>query len=41
VSVADGRPVSLMSFTISDGVIVAIDILADPDRLPGLVRSAR
>jgi RNA polymerase sigma factor (sigma-70 family) len=41
VSVAGGRPVSLMSFTISDGVIVAIDILADPDRLPGLVRSAR
>jgi RNA polymerase sigma factor (sigma-70 family) len=41
VSVADGRPVSLMSFTISDGVIVGIDILADPDRLPILLRRAR
>ena len=33
VNTADGQPVSVMSFTITRGKIVAIDILADPDRL--------
>ena len=33
VSTEDGRPVSVMSFTITGGKIVEIDILADPDRL--------
>jgi len=33
VAVADGQPVSLMAFTIRSGKIVAIDILADPERL--------
>jgi RNA polymerase sigma-70 factor (ECF subfamily) len=28
-----GRPVSVMAFTVTDGKIVAIDALADPDRL--------
>jgi RNA polymerase sigma factor (sigma-70 family) len=28
-----GRPFSIMAFTVSDGRIVAIDALADPDRL--------
>lgn len=36
VSVEDGRPVGVMGFTISDGKIVAIDILADPVRLARL-----
>jgi RNA polymerase sigma factor (sigma-70 family) len=29
-----GRPISVMGFTIADGKIVAIDSLADPDRVP-------
>ena len=33
VNTADGQPVSVMSFTITNGRISAIDILADPDRL--------
>ncbi|GGT02554.1 DNA-directed RNA polymerase sigma-70 factor [Planobispora rosea] len=33
VTVAGGQPIAVMGFTISDGRIVAIDILADPDRL--------
>ena len=33
VNTADERPMSVMSFTITRGKIVAIDILADPDRL--------
>ncbi|WP_380279845.1 sigma-70 family RNA polymerase sigma factor [Kitasatospora purpeofusca] len=33
---ANGRPVSVMSFTVVDGVIVAIDVLSDPDRLAAL-----
>ena len=33
VNTADGQPKSVMSFTITRGKIVAIDILADPDRL--------
>jgi RNA polymerase sigma factor (sigma-70 family) len=33
VVAADGRPLSVMAFTVSDGRIVAIDVLADPERL--------
>ena len=33
VSTAHGQPMSVMSFTIANGKIVAIDILADPERL--------
>lgn len=29
-----GRPLTVMAFTVSDGKIVAIDSLADPDRVP-------
>ena len=29
-----GRPVTVMAFAVSDGKIVAIDSLADPDRVP-------
>ncbi|MEN3306140.1 MAG: hypothetical protein V7603_2342 [Micromonosporaceae bacterium] len=36
VSIAHGQPVALMSFMITAGRIVAIDILADPERLRGL-----
>ncbi|MGW1227622.1 RNA polymerase sigma factor SigJ [Streptomyces sp. NPDC001478] len=36
VSYADGRPLSVMSFTIRDGRITGLDILTDPDRLAGL-----
>jgi RNA polymerase sigma-70 factor (ECF subfamily) len=36
VAVLDGRPFSVMAFTVSGGRIVAIDVLADPDRLAGL-----
>ncbi|MDO3703038.1 RNA polymerase sigma factor SigJ [Micromonospora sp. C28SCA-DRY-2] len=36
VVVADGRPLSVMGFTVADGRIVAIDVLADPDRLAAL-----
>ncbi|MBN6057932.1 RNA polymerase subunit sigma-70, partial [Nonomuraea sp. RK-328] len=36
VVVAKGRPVSVMAFTVSDGRIVAIDVLSDPERLNGL-----
>ena len=33
VSVEDGQPVSIMGFTVSDGKIVEIDAIADPERL--------
>lgn len=33
VSFAEGRPLSVMSFTIRDGRITGLDILTDPDRL--------
>jgi RNA polymerase sigma factor (sigma-70 family) len=33
LSTADGQPMALMSFTIKAGKIVAIDIIADPNRL--------
>jgi RNA polymerase sigma-70 factor (ECF subfamily) len=39
VTVVDGRPVSVVSFTITRGKIVAIDILADPGRLRHLALS--
>ncbi|WP_020575728.1 RNA polymerase sigma factor SigJ [Actinopolymorpha alba] len=37
VVAADGRPLSIMGFTVAQGRIVAIDVLADPERLRGLV----
>ncbi|WP_053205323.1 RNA polymerase sigma factor SigJ [Jiangella muralis] len=36
VTAPDGRPLSVMAFTIRGGRIVEIDILADPDRLARL-----
>jgi len=36
VSTRDGRPFSVLSFTVSDGKIVAVDVLADPERLSAL-----
>ncbi|MCX4822643.1 RNA polymerase sigma factor SigJ [Streptomyces sp. NBC_01142] len=33
VVAADGRPLSVMGFTVADGKILAIDVLADPERL--------
>ncbi|AEM83380.1 RNA polymerase sigma factor SigJ [Streptomyces violaceusniger] len=36
VSSRDGRPFSVLAFTVMDGRIAAIDILADPERLSGL-----
>jgi RNA polymerase sigma factor (sigma-70 family) len=33
VAATRGRPISVMAFTITDGKIVAIDILTDPERL--------
>ncbi|MGW3242385.1 sigma-70 family RNA polymerase sigma factor [Streptomyces sp. NPDC001070] len=36
VSAPEGRPKSVMGFTIVDGLIVEIDILADPERLSRL-----
>jgi RNA polymerase sigma-70 factor (ECF subfamily) len=35
-----GRPLSVMGFTVVDGVVVAIDVLADPGRLARLDLSA-
>ena len=32
----EGKPFSVMAFTVQGGRIVAIDILADPERIPGL-----
>jgi RNA polymerase sigma-70 factor, ECF subfamily len=37
---ADGRLFAVLGFTIADGKVVEIDILADPDRLSGLDLSA-
>jgi RNA polymerase sigma factor (sigma-70 family) len=37
LTLADGRPVSLMAVTVRDGRIAAIDLLADPERLAELV----
>lgn len=36
--VVEGRVVSLMSFTVSNDRVVAIDVLADPERLPGVTQ---
>jgi RNA polymerase sigma-70 factor (ECF subfamily) len=36
----DGRPFSVMGFTVSGGRIVEIDILANPERLSKLDLSA-
>jgi RNA polymerase sigma-70 factor (ECF subfamily) len=36
VALAEGRPLSVVGFTVSGGRIVEIDILADPVRLAGL-----
>src|SRR5829696_1869871 len=33
VTARDGRPISVMGFTVARGKIVEIDVLADPDRL--------
>ncbi|MDX6760959.1 sigma-70 family RNA polymerase sigma factor, partial [Streptomyces sp. F8] len=33
VAFAEGRPMSVMAFTVRDGRIIALDILTDPDRL--------
>ncbi|MBP0449896.1 sigma-70 family RNA polymerase sigma factor [Kitasatospora sp. RG8] len=37
---ADGRPVSIMAFTVVDGTIAAIDVLTDQERLDALDLSA-
>lgn len=36
----EGRPLSIMGFTVADGRIVAIDVLADPERLRRIDLSA-
>jgi RNA polymerase sigma-70 factor (ECF subfamily) len=36
VSTIDGRPAAVLAFTVADGLIVEIDILADPQRLATL-----
>jgi len=36
----DGEPVSVLSFTVTEGKIVAIDALTDRERLAGLDLSA-
>jgi RNA polymerase sigma-70 factor (ECF subfamily) len=36
VAMIDGRPTAVLAFTIADGLIVEIDILADPQRLVAL-----
>jgi RNA polymerase sigma factor (sigma-70 family) len=33
LTVVDGKPLSLMSYTVRDGLILEIDIIADPERL--------
>ena len=35
----DGRPLTVMAFTVTDGVITAIRVLTDPDRLAQVVPS--
>ena len=32
----DGRPLSLMAFTVAEGKIVEVDVIADPDRIARL-----
>lgn len=36
VSLSQGRPLSVMAFTVRDGKIIALDILTDPERLARL-----
>ena len=36
VVVPEGRPFSVIGFTVADGKIVAMDALADPERLSRL-----
>lgn len=36
VSLAQGRPLSVMAFTVRDGKVIALDILTDPERLARL-----
>ncbi|MEU9301017.1 sigma-70 family RNA polymerase sigma factor [Streptomyces sp. NPDC048269] len=40
VSMSQGRPLSVMAFTVVDGKITAIDILTDPERLARIDLSA-
>ena len=40
VTVVDGRPFSVMGFTVANGRIVAVDVLADPERIERLNLSA-
>ncbi|MFG2983645.1 sigma-70 family RNA polymerase sigma factor [Streptomyces sp. NPDC048258] len=40
VSVSQGRPLSVMAFTVVDGKITALDILTDPERLARIDLSA-
>jgi hypothetical protein len=35
----DGKAVSIMGFTVAGGKVVAIDTLADPERLAGVDQS--
>jgi hypothetical protein len=36
VSRVDGRPVAVLAFTVEDGRVVEVDVLADPRRLAAL-----
>lgn len=38
---AHGQPLSVMAFTVTGGKVVAIDVLADPERLQRLTPSVR
>ncbi|GLW69219.1 RNA polymerase sigma factor [Kitasatospora phosalacinea] len=40
LTVVDGKPVSVMSFTVVDGRVAQIDVLGDPDRLAALALPA-
>jgi len=40
VTLLDGKPMGVMGVTVADGRIVAVDILADPERLARLDLSA-
>jgi RNA polymerase sigma-70 factor (ECF subfamily) len=37
VNLQDGRPIALLAYTVVGGRIAAIHVLADPDRVAGLV----
>ncbi len=36
LTVVDGRPVSVMAFTVVEGRVAQIDVLGDPERLAAL-----